>query len=367
MKNFLKSVLVLIFTISSLAGFAGRKKTMNALATRKISDIQMLSSFLVTAGGNLADGNRVVFDSQYSNMVDGNDAIKFLNPSENFGLLRDNKVLAVEARQPIAAGDTIFYNMTNLVPQIYKLEIAPENISAAGITCELIDRYLHTRSIINLNDSNHFNIEITSDPASKAINRFIVVFSAAPGVAAFRFSSIAANSNNTSVIINWQVNQELNLAYYEVEHSADNIHFNVLHRSFPLYNDENGGTYQYNDMMPLNTDNFYRIRCVNKSGPSTYSDIVKISVPAPTTGMNVYPNPVINHSFQINLHKLVPGKYYIKLTTSSGQQVYAGTVTISSYNFTPTIKLDTRLGKADYNLSIFSANGIINTQRLVIQ
>jgi hypothetical protein len=33
--------------------------------------IKMISTSLYTASGNIADGNRVVFDGQYSNAVDG--------------------------------------------------------------------------------------------------------------------------------------------------------------------------------------------------------------------------------------------------------------------------------------------------------
>ncbi|MEP6750196.1 MAG: hypothetical protein ABJB86_20830, partial [Bacteroidota bacterium] len=107
MKRPLQLALSLFFSIFTLNNFAADKHPLNFQSQSGTTEIKMLSSFLFTAGGTAADGNRVVFASQYSNGIDGNDAIKFTNPGENFGLLRNGSLLAVEARQPIANGDTL--------------------------------------------------------------------------------------------------------------------------------------------------------------------------------------------------------------------------------------------------------------------
>ena len=187
----------------------------------------MLSSYLVAANGNLADGNTVVFAPQYSNGVDGSDAIKLTNPGENFGLLRNGSILAVEARQPIAAGDTIFFNMTHLSQQLYKLEIIPQYLTATTVKCELVDRYLNTRVPIVLNDSNHLSFAITADPASSAVNRLIIVFSnqatttVTPPAATFAFtSSSATNNENKTVLVRWLVQNENSIERYEVQRSG---------------------------------------------------------------------------------------------------------------------------------------------------
>ena len=77
----------------------------------------------VNPGAPIADGNAVAFDNSFSNKVDGNDALKLMNSGEKFRLIRDGKVLAVEARAPLTATDTIFYNMSNLRQQTYQLKI----------------------------------------------------------------------------------------------------------------------------------------------------------------------------------------------------------------------------------------------------
>ncbi len=370
MKQFFHFTLFFIVSSCTLYCSAGNPG-LAVSGPLKTTDIKMLSTFVKTANGNMVDGNRVVFDSQYSNNVDGNDAIKLMNPGENFGLVRNGQVLAVEARQPIAAGDTMFYYMTNLLQQVYKLEIDPQFLAITGIQCELVDRYLNTRNNISLTDSNHFNFEITSNPASKANNRLFVVFSSTvivPVTPRFSFTGISAmNNDNKSISINWQVNQELDVADYEVERSTDNVNFKPLSAIAPLHNDHDGGRYQYNDMSALNNDNFYRIKAVNKNGLPAYSDILKVSIPIQVSSMELYPNPVLNHVFQIKLNQLEPGRYLIKLINNSGQQVYSDVLNVGGNFVNQTIRLGGNVGKGNYNLSIWSEEKIIATTKLIVQ
>lgn len=362
--------LALSFVLSLLASqiFAGNPGFALS-GPLKTSGIKMLSTFLITATGNMADGNRVVFDQQFSNAVDGNDAMKLINPGENFGLSRNGNILAVEARQPITPGDTLYYSMTNLVAQVYRLEIDPQFLAVTGIRCELVDRYLNTRQNISLTDSNHFNFEITSNPSSKMVNRFIVVFvSTAPVIPAFKFASISAQNNeNKSTSIIWQVNQELNLASYEIERSADNIHFMRLEVMRPMYNDHSGGEYQYNDRTALNNDNFYRIKAMNKSGAAVYSNVVIATIPIITTSMEFYPNPVVNRVFQMKLNQVQPGRYLLKLINNSGQQVSTTPININGNFSVQTISLDASVGKGNYTVCVWSDEKIVVIGKLIVQ
>ncbi|MFT3908122.1 MAG: T9SS type A sorting domain-containing protein [Ferruginibacter sp.] len=370
MKQFFYITLSFIISVNVLYCNAGNPG-LAAYGPLKTTDIKMLSTFLTTVGGNMVDGNRIVFDAQYSNDVDGNDAFKLMNPGENFGLTRNGQVLAVEARQPMAAGDTMFYYMTNLLQQVYKLEIDPQFLATKGIKCELVDRYLNTKRNISLTDSNHFTLEVTSDPASKAANRLFVVFSSdviVPPIQHFSFTGISAiNNDNRSISINWQVNQELNVADYEVERSIDKINFKSLSGITPLHNDHDGSRYQYDDISALNNDNFYRIKAVNKNGPAVYSDIMKVSIPVEVSSMELYPNPVVNHVFQIKLNQLQPGRYLLKLINNSGQQVYHDVLSVNGNFLTQTIRLDGNVGKGNYNLSVWAEGKIIAVSKLIVQ
>ena len=360
----------MLFSFASLCCLASHPNPLTDAVTKNTSsEIKMLSSFLFTQSGIIADGNRVVFDSRYSNGIDGNDAIKLTNPGANFGLLRDARTLAVEARQPIAAGDTLFYLMSNLAPEIYRLDIVVQNLAmTSGINCEFIDRHLNTKHPISLSDTNHFTIEISSAAGSQASNRFLIVFSAKVIAPPFQFSGVAANKkDDKTVALNWQVNHESDAAYYEIERSGDHLHFTPIASTQPMYDNEHGGGYRYADLHPLNNDNFYRIRLITKSGTAVLSDIISVNVKEIISAMSIYPNPVVNNILQVRLQTAASGKYYLQLINNRGQHVYSGSVNSSGVASTYSIQLGANVTKGVYNLTLSSAHGIKYTEKVIVQ
>jgi hypothetical protein len=137
---------------------------------------QYFRTSLLTPGGIIADGNSVVFDKKFEDAIDRYDASKLYNSGENFGMLRQGRWLAVEARSPIRKIDTIFYAMYNLRRQEYKLLFAPENMTDLSLSAYLVDNYLGSRTPLSLTDSSFVNITINADAASAKPDRFYVIF-----------------------------------------------------------------------------------------------------------------------------------------------------------------------------------------------
>jgi len=131
---------------------------------------------LFTAEGNIADANVLAFDNSFENEYESNDALKILNAGENFGILSNGYMLSIEARMPVNRTDSIHYNLTNLRAQPYQFRFGPENMAGTNISALLIDRYLQSRRVISLSDSTIINFSISSDPASAAADRFVLVF-----------------------------------------------------------------------------------------------------------------------------------------------------------------------------------------------
>lgn len=150
---------------------------------------------LYTGAGIIADAAVVAFDNAFDNAYNADDALKMENGGENFGINSNDKLLAIEARAPIVRTDTIHYHMTNLAIQSYQLRFGPENLDINGLRAWLYDRYLQMVTPVSVSDSSYVNFDITSDPASAAQDRFIVVFKRKP-----RFNnhegSIAEKGNN---------------------------------------------------------------------------------------------------------------------------------------------------------------------------
>ena len=73
---------------------------------------QQFTTNLVAANPNgdvTVDGNVAVLDNSFSNSVDNSDGLKVINAvDENFGLVRNNADLLLEARKEVVTTDTLF-------------------------------------------------------------------------------------------------------------------------------------------------------------------------------------------------------------------------------------------------------------------
>lgn len=316
----------------------------------------------------MADGNRVVFAPNYSNAVDANDAIKLTNPGENFGVLRDNKLLAVEARQPIST-DTLFYRMTNLVSQTYKLVLVPQNLIGTNSICELIDNYKNTRTFISLMDTTTLDFIVTNDAGSKAVNRLMLVFGPAAGPLPVKFTSISATQKQGSVVIQWKVEDELNVRQYEVERSENGSVFRRINNAVSSSALDGKATYSNTDMSPLATMGYYRIKAISNDGKVQYSAIVRTfasDISEIKATIRLYPNPTADRVVQVQFMNYITGNYSIRITDMLGQMVYSASQQVTSTNFIKSIILPSTVSSGNYNVSVIGSDGQITTRQVVV-
>ncbi len=95
------------------------------------------------------------------------------------------------------------------------------------------------------------------------------------------------------VQLNWQTASEFNNDHFEIDHSADGIHFSSIG------NVKGNGTtaiphdYKFLDANPANGNNYYRLKQVDLDGNYTFSPVVNVKLVTGFTYM-VYPNPAKN-------------------------------------------------------------------------
>ena len=131
----------------------------------------------------LLDGVLTMYDSSYSNNVDNMDARKIANIAENILLQRSGTSLAIEKRHPVMSNDTVFFELTQVKQAAYQLMFTATNLNQAGMSCFLVDNYLHTKTPLNLNGTTAVNISITTNRASFLGNRFMVLFAPSTALA----------------------------------------------------------------------------------------------------------------------------------------------------------------------------------------
>ncbi|MBS1747335.1 MAG: T9SS type A sorting domain-containing protein [Bacteroidetes bacterium] len=123
----------------------------------------------------LADGVAAAFDNKFSKVVDEYDAQKKWGFNENMSLFRDSNYLAIELRPEVKLTDTLFYRLF-LYKKPYVLKLFAQNAFAMPLVkAWLVDRYLNTKTEVNLNDTTLYSFTPNEDLNSYR-DRFILVF-----------------------------------------------------------------------------------------------------------------------------------------------------------------------------------------------
>jgi len=346
------------------------KATGNRLVNRPgsvLTERQFFRVYLYTNAGLIADGNAVAFDNNFVNTIDADDAAKMMNSGENFGIKREGKILAIEARSPVENSDTIFYNISNFGRQTYQLHFEPENMRGSSFSAKLIDKYLKTNTPLSLDDTSTVAITVNADAASATADRLMVVFTLmAPLSVTFTGISATRNSDK-SISVSWKTENEKDLEVYVIERSGNGSIFNVLGKQEVVHNSGGMGVYNYKDKSPFVSENYYRIKALNLSGKVEYSPIVKVAHLKLSASISIYPNPVVGKKLIVQFNNMPVGYYNIKLTNRLGQAIYRGTSNVTSSSYTKTIILANAMPSGNYQLSIYAPDGSKTVEQLIME
>jgi hypothetical protein len=106
------------------------------------------------------------------------------------------------------------------------------------------------------------------------------IFSAATAsgpatILAISLISFTGNWDHTQPALQWVVNQDNETVNFEIESSADRVNWKQIGEL--AGSRANGAiTYSYSDAAPSGNNMYYRIRLLQASGSSTYSNIIKL-------------------------------------------------------------------------------------------
>lgn len=317
--------------------------------------------FQVMANGStiLLDGNLTQYDSSFSNAIDGMDARKMTNPSENWGLTRPNYTLVIERRHSIVTTDSVFFKMWNMHLLNYEIDVMCSNLDKPGRTGVLEDKYLKTATLINLNDTTRVRFAVTADPASMASDRFRIIFTAPyiqNGLLPLTFTNIKAWNQNSYNNIEWKTANETNVDQYSVQRSGDGAHYQTISetKAKNLY----AGSYSWTDMAPAKGNNYYRVQSADIDGKLSYSAVIRVEAANNTgNGFSVYPNPVVGNTINLSFMNQQPGTYTIRLINSLGQIFPAGTIRKEEGNSIESIHPGSNIPRGIYRLQIQSPAG----------
>jgi hypothetical protein len=277
------------------------------------------------------------------------------------------KILSVEARSPVTSSDTIFYNIANFGRQTYRLHFAPENMHGSGLSAYLIDKYLKASTPVSLDDTSSATITINTNALSAAADRLMVVFTPMAPLQVTFIGISATRSSDKSINVNWKTENEKDLEVYAIERSGNGSNFNTLGKQEVTHNSDGSGAYFYEDRNPLVSENYYRIKALNRSGKVEYSPIVKVAHLKLPASISVYPNPVVGKKLIVQFNNIHAGYYNMELTNKLGQAIYREIFNVTSNRYVKTIILANATPSGNYQLSIYASDGSKTVEELFIK
>ena len=341
---------------------AKTKESRLIFRTQQTTDPATLRLFLKNPDNSIADGNLLAVDSIYSNDFDENDAVKFSNVGENVAIKDNNQILSIDTRLSINENDTVWYYLSNLRSQRYRLYFEPRNFSALNLQAVLYDKYVGNSYRLSLADSSSYYIDVTADVASRVPDRFFVVFKPLQTLPV-NFVSVRAIRQNETNHIEWEVSNEIQVTQYEIEKSADGIHFESVGEKSPSF----ASSYSFDDLFAFEGDNFYRIRCVSLNGESQFSDVVKISVLNKQSSITISPNPVFDHNVNLHFTNVKSGSYQIKLYGTDGKMILFQEINHDRSKRQYIIHVNDLIPSGIYLLKITNRSGNQWYQKLIFQ
>lgn len=136
-----------------------------------------------------------------------------------------------------------------------------------------------------------------------------------------KFVNVSAYAAGTGNKIEWANLTESAILNYEVQRSSDGISFSVLGTVSPRGNAGAREDYMLADPNSTSTT-WYRISATGLDGSRFYSTVVRVDRGSrDEMKLNIYPNPVTQNQFTLQLYSARAAKYEIRIVNNAGQQV----------------------------------------------
>lgn len=178
--------------------------------------------------------------------------------------------------------------------------------------------------------------------------------------------NVKAYKNGNNVNIDWSALNEVNTDHYEVERSSNGVSFGAITQTAAFNNGNQQNNYSVTDIHPINGNNFYRIKAIDKDGQVKYSAIVSVNINSNYVGIKVLPNPVNNRLMNVQLSNLPAGKYELLLYSVNGQRVFNTSFMFNGGFASQVIVLPLNIRTGAYVLKLFNGSNKF-TQNIMVE
>jgi hypothetical protein len=177
------------------------------------------------------------------------------------------------------------------------------------------------------------------------------------------FTAVKAAEKNGNIMVEWSVENEMNMQQYEVEKSADGNQFSKVAATSASNGAVNN--YSWADKNALEGNNFYRIKSVDQNGKVNYTQIVKVKITIAAGAISIYPNPVTNGNINLQLTNLQAGNYGVRVLNPLGQVILSKVISHAGGSSAAPIPWNYKQARGVYQLEITSPGGEVKVIKVM--
>ena len=310
----------------------------------------------------ISDAALINYGKNYSNSIDREDVMKFYNSADNISINSNGKTLTVERRNMLIATDSIKISLYGMRTADYQLDLTPVLLSSTGLKAVVIDKFLDTRTPVQLNNNLVLAFSCTNEAASRAADRFYIVFKKAP--LPFKFTRIDAQQQNGTAQVSFSVANEDNVLQYQLQISKDGNSFLDAGTSTTV-NAAFAGNYKISQNTISKGENWYRIVATFGDSTAMVSDIVKL-IFSQSEPFFISPNPITSNGLiNVSFLERAEGAYTITFVSNAGQVLFVKQIRHAGGTCSYSISPQENFASGVYYVKVKAETGAYTTIKIV--
>ena len=180
------------------------------------------------------------------------------------------------------------------------------------------------------------------------------------------FGTIKALQKATGIEVSWSTYSERNLNHFEIERSLNGQQFSFIGKVNAAGNSDVKTNYAFIDNLPVNGNNFYRIKSIDNDGKLSLSRVVIVKTGEKNSKLHIYPNPVVGSTIAFQVSNLPRDRYSLQIYNNSGQLLYNELIQHKGGSIGQVFNIPASVKPGIYNLKLRSKE-LSLSKALVIQ
>ncbi len=135
-------------------------------------------------------------------------------------------------------------------------------------------------------------------------------------------SSFRAFAQNNKVVLNWGTESESANTYFEVERSMDGNQYQSIAKVMGIGSISQATQYNFNDIAPFKTNNYYRLKLVDIDGSYKYSSIQTVSFISKTKKSISISPAIVTDKVDIKINSANATTAIFRIISSTGHIFY---------------------------------------------